>query len=634
MEQIWQGEIDILYLSPERLRTHAIRTLFKNRPPAFWVLDEAHTLSQWGADFRPDFLRIGEHILACYDVKQRENLAKKLEQTTDLFSQTDEDFGFVSPKISLVTATASTKVKDDLNQELIEKLQPILNHKTLQQYGTPKHQLSVWRDEIQPYFLQVEPDDKLAEISKILQERQQHYRNINGNHKQGVALVYVRNRKKCETYAEHFNELGFIAKAYHAKLEESDKQKILNDFKQDNLDVVVCTNAFGMGIDKAGIHTVIHNEPPNNLDSYVQEIGRCARKTGETGEAYLLWNEKDIEKLFNQERKSRIPNSKTLNDCWQIIKPILAKPSDEQWFSAQILQETLDQTEPEHLTTQVRVALLALERYGLLLEKEQQPAWISLKLLEIDEQKPIIDSKLRHIYDELQPLTKTYYSHLHGEFSQTQLAENQTFSRFYLPELALLLGFSVKKMLAKLRKLVELSVAQWEVEVKLRLLKSAQKTQQQFDKIHKNLDILTQIISHFAEQLNAETDGSFLLNPQTLDTWLAQHQLAVKSHQLLHLLAQFNLIRYRQHSKYQCRVSATQDTKLQLAKLDKQDSWQAWLDLAKQRYHDIRPVFVYILPQLPEIKKASNKQDKSSQSAESKTFVLEKLAENTQLCNA
>ncbi|ELA08299.1 ATP-dependent DNA helicase, RecQ family protein [Moraxella macacae 0408225] len=638
LEQIWQGEIDILYLSPERLRTHAVRTLLKNRPPAFWVLDEAHTLSQWGADFRPDFLRIGKHILACYESQTRTKLEQKLTQTTDLFTQADDtDLAFIAPKISLVTATASAKVKDDLNQELITKLQPILNHKTLKQYGIPKNELSVWRDEIWPYFLHVNQDDKLSEITKLLKERQQAYRakNISGNHEQGVALVYVRSRKKCKVYADHFNDLGFVAKAYHAKLSENEKQNILDDFKQDRLDVVVCTNAFGMGIDKAGIHTVIHNEPPNNLDSYVQEIGRCARKTGETGEAYLLWHEKDIEKLFHHERKSRIPNSKTLNDCWTIIKPTLSKNSDERWFCAQILQETLEQTESENLTTQVRVALLALERYGLLVEKEQQPAWISLKLLEINEQKPLVDSNLRQIYDALKPLTQTYHCHLHGEMSQTQLSQNsQIFSRFYLPELALLLGFSVKDLLAKLRKLVEFGAIQWEVMVKLRLLKNAQKTKQQFDKIDDDLQILTQIITQFSEQIQEEMDGSFLLNTQLLDAWLAQQQIVIKPTHILNLLAQFNLIRYRQHSKYQCKVASTQDTKLYLEAHDMQDNWQAWLILAKQCYQNLQPIFEYILPKLPDLPKQESKKDKkdkSTQVAESKTFVLQNLAQDNQL---
>ena len=78
-----------------------------------------------------------------------------------------------------------------------------------------------------------------------------------------------------------------------------------------------------MGIDKAGIHTVIHSGVPNNLESYVQEIGRGARKTHEQAHAYMLWDSTDIDNQFKQERKARIPNTDTLKNCWQQISPIL-----------------------------------------------------------------------------------------------------------------------------------------------------------------------------------------------------------------------------------------------------------------------------------------------------------------------
>src|SRR5699024_1487713 len=136
--------------------------------------------------------------------------------------------------------------------------------------------------------------------------------------------------------------------AYHSKLNEEQKKSVLEKFKNDELDVVVCTNAFGMGIDKEGIHTVIHSGPPNNLESYIQEIGRAARKSYEVGAAYMLWGQRDIEALFFQERESRIPNTNTLRDCWTAIRPALSKPMQDQWFPSSVLAPILapdDETE-------------------------------------------------------------------------------------------------------------------------------------------------------------------------------------------------------------------------------------------------------------------------------------------------
>ena len=275
----------------------------------------------------------------------------------------------------MVTATASSRVKDDLESELVNKLITLTDNKPLVQYGTPIEQLKIWRDDIKAYFRDIPKDARKTNIYQILRERKAWYENQYPEHpEKGVAIVYLRNRKGCDEYANDFAQQHLAAAAYHSKLDDIQKKSVLEKFKNDELDVVVCTNAFGMGIDKEGIHTVIHSGPPNNIESYIQEIGRAARKTYEVGEAYMLWSEEDINALFFQERQSRIPNTNTLKDCWTAIRPTLKKPLEDQWFPTSTLASILaPDNEIEQLNTQVRVALLALERYGLLIEKEQQP---------------------------------------------------------------------------------------------------------------------------------------------------------------------------------------------------------------------------------------------------------------------
>lgn len=565
---VWQGDIDILYLSPERLKVSSIRQLLKHRQPAFWVLDEAHTLSQWGTDFRPDFLRIAEHILACYK---------------DGLTASNDAEAFNPPRVALVTATASQRVKDDLNQELIEKLNILTANKPLKQYGIESSSLKVWRDNIKLHFENIDSEQRLQRTFLILSERKKWYQqNHPTSATKGVALVYLRSRKGCEEYANKLKEQGLVAAAYHGKLHETQKKQLLEQFKNHELEVVVCTNAFGMGIDKEGIHTVIHSGIPNNLESYIQEIGRGARKPHETAHAYMLWSDKDIERQFFQEKKSRIPNSKTLNDCWGVIRPVLKRPVEEQWFVNSSLAPILDMDDTEELNTQIRVALLALERHGLLIEKEQQPIWVSIKLL-----------KAPSVSDN-----QTLFA-LYSQLYQTNQQTSQATS-YYLPELALALGYSVKSLLKQLKALVDLGFAQWEVVLSIRAKYRHAYLKQLFNKAKQSLHVLqTCILLDGGYVYDEMAHEEYLtINEKQLDIFLKNHHHAIKTKDIFKTLKALGLFSVRGTSNY-WHVSLTKDGMDILKQHAFAHHWQDWLKLSVQRLAILERAFEFLLTKLP-----------------------------------
>ncbi len=233
------GDFKFLYVSPERLGTRLFRDYLQAMDINFIVVDEAHCISQWGYDFRPDYLEIG-----------------KIRELVD------------APVIAL-TATATPQVADDIMDRLK------FSGKCLIKSGFERPNLS---------YLVRRCEDKLGQLL-----------NICGN-VAGTGIVYVRSRKKTEELAAFLTSNGISASFYHAGLGQDSRTDRQERWKSDKIRVMVCTNAFGMGIDKPDVRFVIHFDVPDSPEAYFQEAGRGGRD-GKRSFAVLLWNATDIRRL-------------------------------------------------------------------------------------------------------------------------------------------------------------------------------------------------------------------------------------------------------------------------------------------------------------------------------------------------
>ena len=249
------GNYKFLYVSPERLQSDWILERIKNLPINLITIDEAHCVSQWGHDFRPAYLKISE--------------LKKHFPTTPFLA---------------LTATATPRVKIDIITEL-GLHEPHVFEK------------SFARENIA--YMVFEVEDKLFRIEQILKKNPQ------------PSIIYVRNRKSCLEISSQLNSLGFNATYYHGGLSSKEKDKNMEAWMDEKVQVIVATNAFGMGIDKANVKTVIHIQLPENMENYYQEAGRAGRN-GERAFALLLTNASDITQAENQFIKI-LPDKKFLN---------------------------------------------------------------------------------------------------------------------------------------------------------------------------------------------------------------------------------------------------------------------------------------------------------------------------------
>jgi ATP-dependent DNA helicase RecQ len=235
-----EGEVEFLFLAPEQLRKQETLEQIKAAEPSLFVIDEAHCISEWGHDFRPDYLALGTII---------ESLNH--------------------PVVLALTATATPEVRS----EIIERLHMRDPNVFVRGFDRPNIYLRV--DTFQT------EDEKLTGLMRRLRFVEK------------PGIVYVAARKTAETIMGALQEEGIHALFYHAGLRAKERHEIQDKFMSGQAEVIVATNAFGMGVDKADVRFVYHYDITDSLDSYYQEIGRSGRN-GEPAEAVLFYRAQNI----------------------------------------------------------------------------------------------------------------------------------------------------------------------------------------------------------------------------------------------------------------------------------------------------------------------------------------------------
>ena len=333
LDRVRLGDIAILIVSPEQLRSPALRKVLKQREIGAWVLDEAHCISKWGHDFRPDYRYVGRFI---GEWSPDEKIAP----------------------ILCLTATAKPDVIDDIIQhfdtKVRAKLRPVDG-------GSKRTNLE----------FDVVPTSASHKFQDIHDQLSAHLPD-----NESGAIVYCATRKQTEEIADFLKAKGFAAEAFHAKLKPETKKTVQDDFISGHLRVIVATNAFGMGIDKSDVRLVIHADIPGSLENYLQEAGRAGRDR-EAARCVLLYNIDDVERQFSMAAHSRL-TQREIALILNALQRLARKKKDDSEIVAtagEILsQDTEGQFERDTATddTKVRTALLWLEEAQLLSREENR----------------------------------------------------------------------------------------------------------------------------------------------------------------------------------------------------------------------------------------------------------------------
>ncbi|ULQ52552.1 RecQ family ATP-dependent DNA helicase [Flavihumibacter fluvii] len=269
MELAVNGKIKLLYLSPERLQTRVFKDYLPEMPVSLVAIDEAHCVSQWGYDFRPSYLQIA-------------SLRQSLPQVP----------------ILALTASATPMVREDIIQQLTLRKAKVIKGS----FAREALSYSCFKE-----------DNKMQKLLNILEQVD------------GCSIVYCKSRKRTADICKYLQEKGLSATYYHAGLDQEERNERQQQWTSNQCRIMVSTNAFGMGIDKPDVRTVVHFDVPDCLENYYQEAGRAGRDQ-QKAFAVLLYHLQELDELDHQLEK-KYPEIATIRNVYQSLANFLQIPS-------------------------------------------------------------------------------------------------------------------------------------------------------------------------------------------------------------------------------------------------------------------------------------------------------------------
>jgi ATP-dependent DNA helicase RecQ len=301
MSLLARGSYKLVYVAPERLAFSGFQALMADLNCPLVAIDEAHCISEWGHDFRPEYMQI-------------DRLLARLPRA----------------RVLACTATATPIVRDEILSRLrlpsdtpqlihgFERPNLVLQAREVQsQNETRRHTDALLRQALG------EPDRGGPLESRGA--RDAHDASLAPDRRAGTAIIYAPTRKGCEAEAERLRRDGWHADVYHAGLPAEKRERVQTAFSRGELRVVVATNAFGMGVDRSDVRAVIHLAPPGSIEAYYQEVGRAGRD-GELAHGLLLSSAKDIalrRRLLESDSEGRTPDPTLVEHKWNMFLELL-----------------------------------------------------------------------------------------------------------------------------------------------------------------------------------------------------------------------------------------------------------------------------------------------------------------------
>ena len=338
LDRVRLGDAGILIIAPEQLRSPSVQRVLKQREIGAWVLDEAHCLSKWGHDFRPDYRYVGRFI--------RKRAGEE-----------------PVPPVLCLTATA----KPDVIVEIAAYFKDELGIDVKVFDGGAR------RTNLEFVVAQTSSSAKFADIHQILTA------DLPGDG-QGGAIVYCATRQQTQDVAEHLQAMGMEAEYFHAGLPPETKKNVQERFIGGELRVIAATNAFGMGIDKPDVRLVIHADVPGSLENYLQEAGRAGRDQ-QAARCVLLYTIDDVERQFGMSARSRLTR-REIHGVLRALRNLDRKMKRHQRTEGEVVAtagEILGEDEDEEFKrdsatddTRTRTAVAWLEEAELLTREQNQ----------------------------------------------------------------------------------------------------------------------------------------------------------------------------------------------------------------------------------------------------------------------